>query len=74
MHFFLRPFRLFFPPCVPCSTLLVGQQTLLLHADLSTPPEPTGLTLASHPHVHLTVAALFTHVRRAPGDAAPEET
>ena len=39
--------------------------TLLLHADLTTPSQSTRLTLASHPHVHLTLTAILARVRRS---------
>ena len=48
--------------------------TFLLHADLPAATQTTGLALATHPHVHLAVAAILARVRRSLRDRAPEES
>ena len=68
--------------CIPSSratsyvslTFHYRQLTLLSHADVPAAQKTTRLTLAAHPHVHLTAASVLAHVLSTAGDAATEET
>ena len=48
--------------------------TLFSHAGISTSQQTTRLTLATHPHVHLTTTSVLAHILRITSDAATEKT
>ena len=47
--------------------------TLFFHADISAAQQTTSLTLATHPHVHLTATSVLAHVLRITCYAASEK-
>ena len=49
------------------------QLTFFSHADVAAALKSAGLALASHPHVHLTTAAVLAHVLCTTSDAATKE-
>ncbi len=57
------------PPSSPHTQTL----TLFLHPDLPAAPQSTRLTSPAHPHVHLTVPAVFTCVAGISRYAASEK-
>ena len=47
--------------------------TLFFHADISAAQQTTSLTLATHPHVHLTATSVLAQVLRITSYAASEK-
>ena len=61
-----------FQPVIITNSL--GKLTFFPHADVAAALKTTCLALATHPHIHLTAASVFTHVLSTASDAATKET